>query len=256
MLLSACRFQSEGRETVGLVVTDITARKEAESARRELSRGVINAQEKERQRVARELHDSVNQLLSSAKYRLASMANGRRSSSHSNNVRQAGKLVEKAIGEVRLISRNLRPSELDDLGLISALRSLTHEFSRRSGMVSRFKSAAASCPPQMPKEVEMTLYRIAQEALNNAEKHSRAARVELSLSCTRKQALLTIRDNGRGFSHRAVSGASGWGLRNMNERAALLGGSFDVLSFPKRGTRISVRIPFGDIPERRRRKRA
>jgi PAS domain S-box-containing protein len=255
VLLSACRFQSEDHEAVGLVVTDITARKEAERVRRELSRGIINAQEQERQRVARELHDGVNQLLASAKYRLGSITQ-KRSGPYGEDIRQVGELVEKAIGEVRLISRNLRPSELDDLGLIAALRSLTHEFGRRSGMTARFKSATASCPSHMPKEVEMTLYRIAQEALNNVEKHSRAVRVELALSCNRTQALLTIYDNGRGFSRRGISGVSGWGLQNMNERAALLGGKFEALSVLKRGTKIMVRLPFGDRPRRKTRKAA
>jgi two-component system sensor histidine kinase UhpB len=223
---------------------DITEQMEAERARQELSRNIINAQEQERQRVARDLHDSVSQLLASAKYRLSSIASHEGYDNGDGALRQVHDLVERAITEVRTISRNLRPSELDDLGLIAALRSLTHEFQKRTGIQSQFKCDSLACPPQVPKEVEMTLYRIAQEALNNIEKHSRAARMVMILNCARAHVQLTVSDNGKGFKPRTVAGGkSGWGLQNMNERAALLGGNFDIAS-SKSGTKVSVRLPF------------
>jgi PAS domain S-box-containing protein len=231
---------------------DITEQMEAERARQELSRSILNAQEQERQRVARDLHDGVNQLLASAKYRLSSIVAHPAAGNGEvhDNVRQVRDLVEKAITEVRTISRNLRPSELDDLGLSAALRSLAHDFQKRTGIRSQFKSDAAACPPQMPKEVEMTLYRIAQEALNNVEKHSRATRMSMVLCCARHHVLLTLRDNGKGFTPRAASGdRSGWGLQNMAERAALLGGHFETVSAPNQGTKVTVRLPFDHRPK-------
>jgi two-component system, NarL family, sensor histidine kinase NreB len=245
VLLSVARFYSEGQSAVGLVVTDITDRKAAERARQELSRHIINAQEKERQRLSRELHDSVNQILSSAKYRLNSLAGRGRNGSRDSEVGQVRELIEKAIAEVRLISKNLRPSELDDLGLVPALQSLTHDFSQRSGIAVRFKSRIKSCPSSLQGEMDMTLYRIAQEALNNVEKHSGADRVELLLNCTRFHAQLTIHDNGKGFHSPVASGKKpGWGLQNMKERARLLGGTVEIESLVKKGTTIFARIPF------------
>jgi PAS domain S-box-containing protein len=242
VLISASRFYSESQATIGLVVTDITERIEAERARQDLSRSILSAQEQERQRVARDLHDSVNQLLSSAQYRLNS---SRYSNGPTNgSLRPVRELIERAIAEVRLISRNLRPGELDDLGLVAALRSLTHEFRKRTRIAATLKSSMAACPAPVPKEVELTIYRIAQEALANVEKHSRATSVRIELNCLRTQVLLLICDNGKGFARRPASGTkSGWGLENMNERATLLGGTFEVTSLPRKGTRIVVRLP-------------
>jgi two-component system sensor histidine kinase UhpB len=105
---------------------------------------------------------------------------------------------------------------------------------------------------QIPKEVELTIYRIAQEALNNVEKHSKAANVGLSLRCPRNtHVLLTVRDDGKGFAPEARKGA-GWGLQNMTERAALLKGTVKVDSAPRKGAKITVRIPFeADSPRGR-----
>jgi PAS domain S-box-containing protein len=245
VLVSAARFYSEGQAATGLVVTDITERKEIERVRQELSRRIINAQEQERQRVARDLHDSVNQLLASALFRLKAVVRGNRQSSN----RQVLDLVERAVGEVKLISRNLRPSELDDLGLLAALRSLSQEFGKRYGIAVHFTSKKWAEPSPLPAEIEMTLYRIVQEALNNVEKHSRAARVRIVLNCSPSLVWLTIHDNGKGFKPQRGSGRkAGWGLQNMNERAQLLGGTFDVKSRLRQGTAISVRIPFGKGP--------
>jgi PAS domain S-box-containing protein len=234
VLLSASRYSSEGRAAVCLVVTDITERKNVERVRRELSRSILNAQEGERKRVARDLHDSVNQLLSSAKFRLNPLSSGA-------ELNQARELIEKAIGEVRLISRNLRPSELDDIGLPAALRSLAHDFEKRSGIDTRVRNRACR---SLPVEVDMALYRITQEALNNVEKHSGATRAEVSLVCTNDEAQLTIRDNGSGFAAGFnPETARGWGLKNMRERAALLGGSLALSSVRSKGMRISICIP-------------
>ena len=109
----------------------------------------------------------------------------------------------------------------------------------------------------MHGEMDVTLYRIAQEALNNVEKHSRASRAELILTCTHSHALLIIYDNGRGFQRLAArSRKPGWGLENMNERARLLGGSFEIKSLVEKGTKISVSIPFGNRLKAKSKERA
>jgi PAS domain S-box-containing protein len=242
VLLSGSRFLSEDRMAVGLVITDIAERKEAERVRQELSRSILTGQEQERQRVARDLHDSVNQLLVSAKYRLHGLSAQTKTPPNSSGIQQVHGLVEKAIAEVRLISRNLRPSELDDLGLEPALKSLAREFQDRSGIVTHFRALGRPTRRPLAKELEMTLYRIAQESLNNVEKHSRASRVELALNRSRARIGLTVRDNGRGFV-RGDGGGSG--LQNMTERAAMFRGRVLITSISGVGTKITVTIPLG-----------
>src|SRR5215510_7267711 len=143
--ISASRFQSEGFPMVSMVLTDMTVQKEAQRVSQELSRKIINAQEQERQRVARDLHDGVNQLLSTAKYRIGSLVARNAGRNGTKDLHLVRNVIEKALGEVRTISRNLRPSELDDLGLVAALRSLIREFGERSGISARFTHEPPDC---------------------------------------------------------------------------------------------------------------
>src|SRR6267378_3839931 len=250
--LSASRYHSEGVAMVSVVLADMTAQKEAQKASQELSRKIINVQEQERQRVARDLHDSVNQLLSTAKYRLGSLVARNAGRNGTKDLHLVRSVIEKALGEVRAISRNLRPSELDDLGLVAAMRSLIQEFRERTGINARFAHDPPDCPVNIPKELELTIYRIAQEALNNAEKHSNASHVIVNVSCPRNTHLvLIVRDDGKGFVPGARKGA-GWGLQNITERAALLRGNIEIESAPRKGTKILVRIPLETESGRRR----
>ena len=238
ILLAACRFDSDGKTSIGLVVTDITQRKEIERARHEISRRILNAQELERQRVARDLHDGVNQLLSSTKYRLSNCSQ-QCSGELQKNLSMALHLVEKAIAEVRVISRNLRPSELDDLGLPAALRSLVQEFEKQNGICVRFEGNGYA---QLPAEVDLALYRITQEALNNIANHSKATRADVALGAIESRVVLTIRDNGRGLP-KSSANQKGWGLKNMRARASLLGGTFAIQAAAGGGTRVEVTMP-------------
>jgi PAS domain S-box-containing protein len=252
--ISVSRYQSEGFPMVSMILTDMTAQKEAQRVSQELSRKIINAQEQERQRVARDLHDSVNQLLSTAKYRLGSLVARNAGRNGTKDLHLVRSVIEKALGEVRTISRNLRPSELDDLGLVAALRSLTREFGERSGISARFTHDFPECPMQISKEVELSIYRIAQEALNNVEKHSRAGHVAVSLSCPRNAHVnLIVRDDGKGFVPRTGKGP-GSGIQNMMERAALLKGVVEVESARRKGAKVTVRIPLEADSWRRRAK--
>ncbi|HTL58514.1 MAG TPA: histidine kinase [Candidatus Limnocylindrales bacterium] len=240
VMLSVGRFSSDNQTSVSLVVTDITERKAAEQARRDLSRRIVEAQELERQRVARDLHDSVNQLLFSAKFRLNS---AQPESAHSTRetLDQVRSLIDKAIGEVRLISHNLRPSELDDLGLGAALRSLAKGFQSRYGITTRCR---CSLYRRLDSEIEMALYRIAQEALANVARHARATNAHLAINCSNGNVRLEVRDNGKGPPvGPAAQNVRGWGLKNMKERTGLLGGSFSIQRARDRGTIISVNIP-------------
>lgn len=224
-----------------VVVTDITQRKAIEKALRDLSRHILEVQEKERQRVARELHDSVNQLLSSTKHRLHHIET--RLSGHATlrqSVVQARKLVDRTIGEIRTISQNLRPTELDNLGLMAALRTLGADFAKRTGIKVDFR--LNNLPHPLVTETELTLYRIAQESLANVEKHARATRVSIELTASLSSVVLRIADNGRGFTERRSRGSK-WGLINMRERASHVNGTLEVHSKRGQGTTIELNVP-------------
>jgi PAS domain S-box-containing protein len=239
--LSGNPLPDVGVSAICVVVTDITQRKLIEKAQRDLARNMLDAQEKERQRVARELHDGVNQLLSSTKHRLHDVEERLIGDAPlRRNVVQVRKLVDRTIGEIRAISRNLRPSELDDLGLVAAIRTLGAEFAKRTRV--RVDFAFAEFQRTLSPEIELTLYRIVQESLANVEKHARASRVNLELTASRAGVALHIKDNGRGFGERRANG-SHWGLINMRERASHVNGTFEVHSERGQGTTIEVRIP-------------
>ena len=227
---------------------NITDRRVAEEMLRQLPIRIINAQETERRRVARDLHDSVNQILSSVKFRLESVEEKvqRKDDALRIEVANAKLSLEKAMQEVRRISRNLRPSELDDLGVIPAVRSMCEEFKEVTKIDVDLKFSRL--PETLSPEIEVTMYRIIQEALNNTAKHSEASR--LSIHCAKDRSSLTIRikDNGKGFDqHDPAMNApenSGTGLLNMKERAAFIGGTVSIRSSPKKGMEIKVQLPF------------
>jgi two-component system NarL family sensor kinase len=242
VLLSSNPLQV-GVRGVCMVVTDITVRKLAEESRAELARQVLIAQEQERQRVARELHDSVNQLLSTTRHRAQALAGHLKGADRDSQLRldELTELLERTMKEVHLISRNLRPSELDDLGLVPALSSLVEEVAERTGIHVSL-SASKSLSP-LSSHLELTIYRIAQEALSNVEKHSGATSAAIALERDAKCLRMTIRDNGKSFPPSRLARKSGWGLLNMRERASHVGATLEILPRPGNGTTIIFRTP-------------
>jgi PAS domain S-box-containing protein len=221
-------------------------RKQVEEALRQISKLVIDAQEAERRRVARELHDGVNQLLSSVAFRIEGIET--RLGSGGTLFEEAGRtkfLLTKAIQEVRKISENLLPSELDALGLLPAVRSLLEEIMERSAL--EIDLTSHRLPKRLAPELELTLFRIIQESLSNIEKHAHATRATVSLTVKDASLHLRIHDNGRGFleSLDIKSGRprQGMGLVNIRERTAFAGGMAAVRSSPETGTEILVRLP-------------
>jgi len=222
------------------------AKAAAESAARALPRLIREAQEAERRRVARELHDSVNQILSAVKFRLTAVEEKLQDSDEGawRDVLKAKAHLEKAMQEVRRISRNLRPSELDDLGLVPAVRSLCNEFSDRTAVAVEL--SFGKLPKEIPDEVELNLYRVLQEALGNIERHASARTVAVNLQ--REGAFLraAIRDDGRGFDPTFPStrqARPGMGLVDMRERAEFTGGRCTIHSSPGKGTEIVIEMP-------------
>jgi PAS domain S-box-containing protein len=245
----------------GLVasVADVTRQLATEAALREtatrlqqISAKLLSAEERERKRISRELHDSLGQTLSALKYRLEEAVAASGAEARAHEVRQrlvgAAHVLSGAIEEVRAIVLDLRPSILDDLGLISAVRWLGREFGRRhpgTGVAVRVGVEERD----VPEELKIVLFRLLQEALNNVSKHSRAGRVAIRLSGAGGRLALSVRDNGRGFTPGAVS--SGVGLLSMRERTELSGGVFAVVSAPGNGAAVRATWPLPQPPRRR-----
>jgi len=230
------------------LLRDITERKRAEEVFRNLSSRIIEAQESERRRVARDLHDGINQILSSIQFRLKS-AEEKDSTRKNPLVREIGEariLLEEAIQEVRRISQNLRPSILDDLGLIAAVRSVCDEFVERCKI--QIDTEFSGIVNRLPDNIELVLFRTIQESLNNIEKHSAATRVDLRLAMKDAYIEALIRDNGKGFDYFALAEKRkkhrGLGLDGMKERVTYLGGTVEVTSKVHKGTEVLVQIPW------------
>jgi signal transduction histidine kinase len=243
----ATRVVFQGKPAVQAAFNDITERKQSEELLRSIAQGNRDAQEAERRRVARELHDSVSQLLASARLRTAAVLEGPtgRLVEQRRKLGRIDQLLARAGQEIRQIAYDLRPSELDDLGLRAAIRSLGADFSERTGL--RLDMQLPLRVRRLAPKIELTLYRIIQEALHNVEKHAGASRVALRLDVGRKLLSLSITDNGRGLettaSGKALCKHAGMGLLNMRERAAAHHGTVDVLPVTGHGVEIRVRLP-------------
>jgi PAS domain S-box-containing protein len=249
--LSTSEIKNNEGRTIGLigVASDITERKQTEEELRLLPLRIIEAQEAERLRVARELHDGVNQLIASAKMRLRKVEDGVVSLNPAAReiLARCGRLLVQALEENRRIAHNLRPSDLDEFGLAAASRNFCKELQSRTKL--KVKYNIARIDQRLAPALELNLFRIMQEAVNNIEKHARAREVRLRIAFHGDSIVLKIQDDGRGFdSKRGKAGKGKWrgiGLTNMRERAEFLGGTCTVESAPKRGTTITVRVPWG-----------
>ncbi|MBK8901543.1 MAG: GAF domain-containing sensor histidine kinase [Anaerolineaceae bacterium] len=236
-------------ETVGsqlsIAIENATRYGEAqarETLRGELLRQVVSAQESERQRIARELHDGTGQALTALGLGFAAASEN----VLHNPALAAAQLTElktmstQALQELRDLIVDLRPSLLDDLGLVPALQSQVQSFAQRTGVQADFVLNGRR--QRVQPEIETIVYRIAQEALTNVTKHAQASQVTVRIGFEENELCLEVRDNGRGFdtanSHRQV-----WGLLGMQERVALVGGACVVQSQPGQGTAVQVTIP-------------
>ncbi|MHB2026641.1 MAG: chemotaxis protein CheB [Elusimicrobiota bacterium] len=221
---------------------DITEQKRTYRDIRRLRARAITAQEMERRRFARELHDGVGQILSGVKFKLESLPKTiGPGGAVSADILAAGKSLDRAISEIRCVAENLMPSELEDLGLALALRKLCREFRERMQIAVVLRTSRA--PVCVASNLALAIFRVAQEALNNIEKHSKATAASVSLFREEKEIVLSVNDNGIGFNGNRARAKRGIGLESMRERTELIGGSIDLYSSPGAGTRLSVRAP-------------
>lgn len=224
-----------------LIALNLSESRAADAKLRLLARQVVQSQEAERAHLSRELHDSTSQTLVSIKLLMES-AMVRLGDAAPPSLTKALDRLKAALGEVRNISHRLRPAELDVLGLPTALAHLGDEFGKHSGFAVSVRARGATQP--LPDEVNTVLFRIAQEALTNIEKHADASRVSVWLTFGRRGLRLRIVDDGRGFDVEAVQGhpRRGIGLRNMRERLATVGGTLTVRSTVGR-TQVVADVP-------------
>jgi signal transduction histidine kinase len=233
--------------TISMVVTDLTEARRTEELLRALTHRVVQVQEDERGRVAVELHDGITQLLCAVVFRSQALVASL--SAHDGPAkiesRKLRDLAGRTAKEVERVAHNLRPSVLDNLGLVAAMSDASTEFAVRTGI--SVKLACVKLTARLTSDGKLTLYRILQEALRNVEKHARARNVSVSLTQPDAFVQLEIHDDGGGFDPDRRpgkrNGKGGLGLLSMRERAAYVGGSLEVKSVPRAGTRIEVRIP-------------
>jgi PAS domain S-box-containing protein len=234
-----------GEPSVLGIAQDVTERNRAEEALQSYPRQLIEAQEAERQSIARELHDQIGQVLTAIHLNLQAVWETSESSEARALIDEGVTIVDEALGQVRNLSFELRPSLLDDLGLATALRWYTDRFTQRTGIKSTTTINLPEPPARLTRELETACFRIVQEALTNVVRHARAKNVALRLQKRNGKILLTVKDDGIGFdahSQNLAPFTTHVGLRGMRERALALGGRLDVRSSP-RGTRISASFP-------------
>jgi two-component system sensor histidine kinase UhpB len=213
-----------------------------ETERRDSARRALSAQERERLRVARELHDEVGQSLTAIALRAGYAAEHPATANEA--LTEISSLVQDSLESVGRVAQELRPDTLDDLGLVNALIALCSRSSRWDG--PRVQRELGGHLPPLAPEVELVIYRVAQEALTNALRHSGASRVTISLQATEERVQLTVRDRGAGLPSDQPEGN---GLRGMRERAVLIGAELRIESSAGDGVLITLTVPLGEPGE-------
>lgn len=226
-------------------VLDVTKRKEAEETIASINRRLVDAQEAERARIARELHDDVNQRIALAATDIEKLKQDPPTSTAELRRRLSEvwqQLIAVSTG-VQSISHQLHSPQLEYLGIVAAIRSFCREFATRTNVEIDFK--ADDVPNDVSRDVSLCLLRIVQEALQNATKHSQVRHFEVTLSSSGHQLHLTVIDRGIGFDADKPSAQTGLGLISMRERVRLVNGAISIDSKRMGGTTIHVRVPLG-----------
>jgi signal transduction histidine kinase len=234
------RIVAVDAERVLTIVRDVTESKRATELNRDLARRLIASQEVERQRLARELHDDVSQRLSLLNIAIDRVAQKVQAEELRAEVRTLSAKVREISNDLHDLSYKLHPSGLQVIGFVAALQSLCRDTSRQRDLQVTFTHDAI--PPSVNADVSLCVYRIVQEALHNAARHSHAREAQVGVTCEEGHISVRIADSGVGFDSRNAV-RSGLGLVSMRERAAALHGQISIDAVPGRGTNITARIP-------------
>lgn len=228
------------------IYTDVTARfRQSINEQKLRSASILEGQERERKNIARELHDGLGQMLTALKFNFEAIQGGK-SKKEQEKLQELKNLLRETIQETRRISFNLMPNVLNDYGLLSAVKHLTDQMGKHSDINIIFESTWEN--QRLGKTVEINLYRIIQEAVNNAVKYAEADEVKIAMDEINGFLRIEVRDNGKGFdpSDKKKVSRSGNGIVNMQERTDLINGEFRIQTAPGEGTRIFIKVP---IPE-------
>jgi PAS domain S-box-containing protein len=237
------------RDNTGCIVRlrgtaqDITDRKKTEKELSGVSGRLLEAQEQERSRIARDLHDDISQRLALLVNDMGGMENDLPDSAAEarSRIHEIGERASEICSDIQDISHQLHSSKLQYLGIAAAAKIFCKEFSEHEKLEIDFHSI--DIPPSVPDDISLCLFRVLQEALHNAAKHSRAPHLEVTLRGASGEIQLAIRDSGIGFDPEEVMKRNGLGLISIRERVGLVGGTFSILSKPHSGTEINVRVP-------------
>jgi signal transduction histidine kinase len=219
---------------------------------RELSASVVEAREEERRRIARELHDELGQRLTALKMDLSILAGSTDPQAVDERIRGMLATLDDTVASVRRISADLRPMMLDDLGLNAAIEWLARDATQRMGVAVTLQLGDAD--PPVDERVATAVYRMVQEALTNVARHAQATGVQVTLRAGAGELVLTVQDNGIGFSADALEREGSFGLMGLRERALMLGGRMEVGNVPGSGGRVTITLPLhpARAPRRRR----
>jgi PAS domain S-box-containing protein len=243
--VSLLKNGDEGPPLVFAFVEDITAQKLTEQALENVSRRLIESQEQERTRIARELHDDIGQ-------RLALLANELQQLQQSfpdllleaqNRISEIQKDTFQLAADIRSLSHTLHSSKLEHLGIAAAVKGFCHEFGAQQKAEIDFKSH--DVPSPLSRDISICLFRVVQEALHNSAKHSRVRHFSVELWGTSDEIHLAVSDSGVGFDRKSALNGQGLGLISMEERLKFLRGTLSIESQPNRGTTVHARVPLG-----------
>jgi signal transduction histidine kinase len=240
-------YEPAANRIANTVAVSFVEQRERVIRRQQKAIQILHIQEEERKRISRELHDEVGQAAVAINAYLALSqrdSDAEQDSTLRTKIADIEMLLQAAMNRVHSFARELRPAVLDDLGLVPALRSYLKEYSERTGVLVHFERSARDAP--LTAEQKTTLFRIAQESLNNVARHAQATEVEVSLKLVKNAIELRVQDNGNGFapdSARSGTEKQRLGLLGMQERVRLLNGRFLVLSAPGAGTTVVAEIP-------------
>ncbi len=234
-------IETEEGEFVQLLLHDVTEERREQQRLTAFAADLLRAQEDERRRIGQEIHDEPLQALIQLYRRLAGSEPSDMGEARAE-IGESAKLMDGIIGDLRELARGLRPPALDDLGVVAVLRLTVGEFGQRNALEVRFEVAGDA--RRLPPEVELCLFRIAQEALHNVERHAAARNVALRLVFGTDCVWLEVEDDGIGFDvAETQSHTRSMGLVGMNERAQLVGGSLEITSAPDKGTLVRAALP-------------
>lgn len=234
-----------------LNVVDVTEQRLAAEQRASLSRKILVAQEEERARIARDLHDGLGQVIAALHLEVDWTRNRLADTSGvpHGEFAQAASLIEEAGAKLRGICRGLRPPLLDDFGLMPAIRQLVDEVREHTSLEIDLEEKLDEDRLSVPPEGALCVFRVLQEALTNVARHAEAPKVWVTLVREYQWLILSVYDSGRGFDANDPESGGGYGIEGMHERAGLVGGSVKVHSVPDQGTRVVLRVPVPRQPE-------